>query len=227
MLGEGGLCPTKRTHMFLKSRSVNEFDSRSINRFLSFFFFVGYRYPMQKGDAARYVLLHRFGGVYLDMDITCLVSMDTILRTVDLFRVHTVLGHGPFPRPVDTPVLMSKPNNPFMEYCMRNLRVMDHSYLLPFLTVFFSTGPYFLSLTYFRYPCQGSIHRLDLKYTRSLYFHHDLSASWQTWDYYIIKFFEHYFFPLLVLALLVRLLLPVMSSRVKYLLLKPQIFKTL
>ena len=187
---------------------------------------VDYRYPMQKGDAARYVLLHKFGGIYLDLDITCMVSMETALSAVNLGQVDTIAGDAPGPGVIDTPILASKPGNPFMEFCLRKLRVMNHSHLLPFLTVFFSTGPYFLSLTYLQYPCKDTIHRIDILYTRSLYFHHQHSASWQKWDYYIIKFFEHYFLPLAFLVILAKILLP-MRTRIKGLLRKLKILGTL
>ena len=133
---------------------------------------------------------------------------------------------APGPGVMDTPILASKTGNPFMEFCMRKLRVMNHSHLLPFLTVFFSTGPYFLSLTYLQYPCKETIHRIDTLYTRSLYFHHQHSASWQKWDYYLIKFFERYFLPLACVAVLAKILLP-MRTRIRCLLMKLKIFGTL
>ena len=187
---------------------------------------LGYTYLMQKGDAARYVLLHKFGGVYLDMDITCLVSMDMVLSSIDLTKKDTVAGDAPGPGVMDTPILVSKQGNPFMEFCMRKLTVMNHFYVLPFLTVFFSTGPYYLSLTYLQYPCKDTIYRIDVLYTRTLYFSHQHSASWQRWDYYIIKFFERYFIPLFIAAIVIKLLLP-HKTRIKHLLMKPRIFKTL
>ena len=193
---------------------------------LVYFPLLGYQYMMQKGDAARYVLLHKFGGVYLDMDITCLVSMDVVLSSIDLTKTDTIAGDAPGPGVMDTPILISKQGNPFMEFCMQKLTVTNHFYVLPFLTVFFSTGPYYLSFTYLQYPCKETIHRMGLLYTRTLYFFHQHSASWQRWDYYIIKFFEHLFFPLLIVAIIVKLIIP-HRSRIKYLILKPRIFRTL
>ena len=34
--------------------------------------YIGYEYPIQRADSIRYMILHKFGGVYLDLDIGCL-----------------------------------------------------------------------------------------------------------------------------------------------------------
>jgi hypothetical protein len=38
-----------------------------------------YAYPIQRADALRYLLLHHFGGVYVDMDIECLRPIGELL----------------------------------------------------------------------------------------------------------------------------------------------------
>jgi hypothetical protein len=38
-----------------------------------------YSYAIQRADAVRYCLLHRYGGVYVDMDIECLRPLDDLL----------------------------------------------------------------------------------------------------------------------------------------------------
>ena len=161
---------------------------------------------MQRGDAARYFILHKYGGIYLDLDITCLVPMDRILPTFNFNKTDALVSKVPGPGLIDTPIIISKKGNPFMEFCMRKLVVMKNYYVLPFLTVYFSTGPYYLSLSYLQYPCMDTVHRMDTKYTRELYFLHQQSASWQIWDYLLIKFFERLFFPLFFLAIVLKIL---------------------
>ena len=160
---------------------------------------------MQRGDAARYVILHKYGGVYLDLDITCLIPLDKILSTYNLTKTDTLVSDVPGPGLIDTPIIISKKENPFMEFCTRKLVVMNNYYLLPFLTVYFSTGPYYLSLSYLQYPCMDTVFRIDTLYTRSLYFLHQQSASWQIWDYLLIKFFERLFIPLLFIVIIVKI----------------------
>jgi len=39
----------------------------------------GYRYPIQRVDAVRYFILLKYGGIYLDLDVGCLRSLDPLL----------------------------------------------------------------------------------------------------------------------------------------------------
>ena len=41
--------------------------------------FDGYKYPIQRADAIRYFVLHRFGGIYMDLDVGCLRPIDPLL----------------------------------------------------------------------------------------------------------------------------------------------------
>ena len=144
---------------------------------------------MQRGDAARYVILHKHGGFYLDLDITCTVPMETIVSQVNTSRVHTLAGDAPPPVVVDTPIIISKKGEPFMEYCIYKLVSMDHTYFMPFLTIYFSTGPYYLTLTYLQYPCKDQVHIFEVDDFRSGYFLHAQSSSWHSWDGIFIHIF--------------------------------------
>ena len=42
--------------------------------------FRSYPYPIQRVDVARYFILHKFGGMYIDLDITCLEPFDSIIK---------------------------------------------------------------------------------------------------------------------------------------------------
>ena len=152
-------------------------------------FVSGYKFPMQRGDAARYVILHKHGGYYLDLDITCTVPMETIVSQVNTSEIHTLAGDAPPPVIVDTPILISKKREPFMKYCMHKLVAMDHTYFFPFLTIYFSTGPYYLTLTYLQYPCKNQIHIFEVDDFRAGYFLHAQSSSWHSWDGVLILIF--------------------------------------
>lgn len=53
-----------------------------------------YSYPVQRADAARYCLLHRFGGVYADMDIECLRSVEALIAGHRAVVVEEPSAHG-------------------------------------------------------------------------------------------------------------------------------------
>jgi mannosyltransferase OCH1-like enzyme len=42
--------------------------------------YLHYAQTIQRTNILRYLLLHHYGGVYLDVDITCLVPLDTLLH---------------------------------------------------------------------------------------------------------------------------------------------------
>jgi len=44
-----------------------------------------FRYPIQKADFIRYLILHRYGGFYLDCDVYPINNLDDLLQNVYLF----------------------------------------------------------------------------------------------------------------------------------------------
>ena len=44
-----------------------------------------FRYPIQKCDFIRYLILHRYGGFYLDCDVKPIDDLDDLLNNVYLF----------------------------------------------------------------------------------------------------------------------------------------------
>ncbi|GLB33914.1 putative glycosyltransferase family 32 protein [Lyophyllum shimeji] len=100
--------------------------------------FDGYTYPIQRADAIRYFVLHHYGGVYLDLDIGCLRPMDPLLA-------YPVILPKTIPVGVSNDLMFAEPNHPFLEQTIHNLVTFDHSWILNYPTVMFSTGPMFLS----------------------------------------------------------------------------------
>mgnify|MGYP002723108895 FL=1 len=51
--------------------------------------FDAYPYNIQRADAIRYFVLHKYGGVYMDLDIGCQKRLDSLLR-FDLILPKTI-----------------------------------------------------------------------------------------------------------------------------------------
>lgn len=100
--------------------------------------FDAYTYPIQRADAIRYFVLYHFGGVYLDLDVGCLRSLDPLL-------IYPVILPKTIPVGISNDLMFAEKGHPFMEQTIHNLVTFDHSYLLNYPTVMFSTGPMFLS----------------------------------------------------------------------------------
>jgi len=103
--------------------------------------FDAYEYPIQRADAIRYFVLHHFGGIYLDLDIGCLKPLDPLL-------VYPVILPKTIPVGVSNDLMFAEPRHPFLQQTIHNLVTFDHSWVLNYPTVMFSTGPMFLSAQY-------------------------------------------------------------------------------
>src|SRR4051812_26017051 len=64
-------------YMLWTDASSREFIAKHYSWFLDTF--DAYKYSIQRADAIRYFVLHRFGGIYLDLDIGCLRPLDPLL----------------------------------------------------------------------------------------------------------------------------------------------------
>ncbi|PVF93188.1 hypothetical protein CPB86DRAFT_790387, partial [Serendipita vermifera] len=101
----------------------------------------GYTYPIQRADAIRYFVLHHYGGVYMDLDVGCMRRMDPLLQ-------YEVILPKTIPVGVSNDLMFASKGHPFMEQTIRHLINFDHSWILNYPTVMFSTGPMFLSVQY-------------------------------------------------------------------------------
>lgn len=103
--------------------------------------FDSYTYPIQRADAIRYFVLHHYGGVYLDLDIGCVKPLDPLL-------VYPVILPKTIPVGVSNDLMFAEKGHPFLAQTIHNLITFDHSWILNYPTVMFSTGPMFLSAQY-------------------------------------------------------------------------------
>ncbi|KAF6754504.1 MIPC synthase, partial [Ephemerocybe angulata] len=103
--------------------------------------FDNYRYPIQRADVIRYFVLHHYGGIYLDLDIGCLRPMDPLLS-------YPVILPKTIPVGVSNDLMFAEKGHPFLQQTINNLVTFDHSWVLNYPTVMFSTGPMFLSAQY-------------------------------------------------------------------------------
>lgn len=97
-----------------------------------------YSYEIQRVDATRYFLLFHFGGVYLDLDIGCKKALSPLLHYEAAFPKTTPTG-------VSNDVMISTPRHPLFKQIIQNLPIYSQSWGSKYLTVFFSTGPIFLT----------------------------------------------------------------------------------
>lgn len=111
--------------------------------------------PIQRVDAMRYYILHHHGGIYIDLDIGCARSLESLLPFAAFFPATDPIG-------VSNDLMGARKAHPFMnllgdeilaQNSLRGVRrrksawrrivgLMNSSYV----TVFFTTGPMFVNI---------------------------------------------------------------------------------
>jgi len=156
----------------------------------------GYTYNIQRADAIRYFVLYHYGGVYIDLDIGCKRPMDQLLTS-------SVILPKTIPVGVSNDLMFAEKNHPFLAQTIHSLITFDHSWVLNYPTVMFSTGPMFLSI---QYALFGPPAKLDIRILpKSLYgknakegeaphsfFSHYYGSSWHADDAAFIGFLNHW-----------------------------------
>jgi mannosyltransferase OCH1-like enzyme len=97
-----------------------------------------YPFPIQRVDALKYFLLWHYGGVYIDLDISCRRPLDPLLEFSAWFPRATPLG-------VNNDLMASRPGHPVFGRMIRSLQVYNCHYYFTYPTVFWSTGPMFVN----------------------------------------------------------------------------------
>jgi len=111
-----------------------------------------YRYPVQRVDALRFMVLFKFGGVVLDLDLAC-------KRSLEPLRKFDFVAPAAHPTGFSIGMLLASPNNPFIGELVRNLPIFNRAwFFLPYATVMFSTGCHYASTIF---TLQGN--RRDLR----------------------------------------------------------------
>lgn len=112
--------------------------------------FDNYEFPIQRADVIRYFVLYHYGGIYLDLDVGCLRPLDPLL-------VYPVILPKTIPVGVSNDLMFAEKTHPFLAQTIHNLVTFDHSWMLNYPTVMFSTGPMFLSFQYSLYTSSHPI----------------------------------------------------------------------
>lgn len=100
-----------------------------------------YPYAIQRVDAVRYFILHRLGGLYLDLDVGC-------RRRLDFLRRANFTAPLTYPVGISNDVMASAPGSAFATRAIHELTRWRRKLAVHYVTVMFSTGPMFLTVQY-------------------------------------------------------------------------------
>ncbi|KAK6178715.1 hypothetical protein SNE40_011236 [Patella caerulea] len=113
----------------------------------------GYTEPIRRADAMRYFILYEFGGVYADLDIENIKSLNPIIKKYSCFfgqepYVHSILDSS-LEHLVINALIGCRKGHPFMKKLINNLA--DFSFMWNVLD---STGPQFVTYWFRQYQKQ-------------------------------------------------------------------------
>jgi len=172
-----------------------------------------YTYPIQRADSLRYLVLYRYGGIFLDMDLHCRRSLGP-LRRFDF------VSPSAYPVGISNGFLMTSARHPFFKTLVEQLPLFNRNFLLPYATVMFSTGCMYISAQYSLLCHQYNLRILDYEQHRlsghilTPLFQHYGSSSWHSSDAGFIKtanqtirFVYFYLYEIILVSCLVMMLI--------------------
>lgn len=161
--------------------------------------YIGYHQMIQRANVLRYALLHKFGGVYLDLDVSCRVALDSTALVKLPF-----VSPGAHPAGVNNAFIAAQPGHPFLASVLDAVPTHDMFWgifvRIPYVENMLSTGCMFYTnvwMAYVRAYLAGSVttpvyiladaagdmkpHMLRGKISTPL-FDHGGASSWHSWD---------------------------------------------
>ena len=138
--------------------------------------FDGYDLPVKKADALRYVVLYEYGGIYADLDMEALTSLEPLALKYSCF-----IGQEPYEHPildsnfqelVINALMGCKPYHPFFKILIDNLPTYSTMW-----HVLDSTGPHFMTAMYRKYSNSPQFREHNVYITPSEYFYPTVDPS--------------------------------------------------
>ena len=134
----------KRCRLFNPDYEINIWNATSARTFLTEHYawilptYDSYPYPIQQVDVLKYFVLYHYGGVYMDLDIACRRPLDPLLMMPAWFAKASPLG-------LNNDLIAARPGHPVIKALTESLQGRAKWLGSEWVTVFWSTGPRFVS----------------------------------------------------------------------------------
>ena len=143
---------------------------------------------IQKADSLRYFALYHYGGVFLDLDLSC-------RRSLGPLRQFATTAISATPAGVSNGFMMASARHPFFKQLIHALPRYNINWFHSYLTIMFTGGPMFLSSEWINFEGDAKdqlrildrrFHRLSGRVTTPL-FNHLGASSWHQEDTVVLK----------------------------------------
>jgi len=147
--------------------------------------YLGYGQEIQRSNAIRYLILYKYGGMYMDLDVKCKTSLE-FFTTVDW------ISPPGLPTGINNAFMAAQPGHPFLKHTIDNLKRFDLNWISLYATDMFSAGCHYISTMHATYPDRSSLRVLPPSYklggvSYTPIFGHLGAASWHRGDASFIK----------------------------------------
>jgi mannosyltransferase OCH1-like enzyme len=153
---------------------------------------------IQKSDFARYIILKKFGGMYVDFDIFYKSSLNNFIENINLhhegivfiehvhklnkqcnlFKKYKIRENKPEDKiRIANYLMIFKSNSNFIQECINLLIQRSHLNIENDYDILYTTGPDILSTVYARYN-KNNLQIINLKESL-IYFIHKCSGHWR------------------------------------------------
>ncbi len=170
------------TYKLWSNSSILEFLSKEYPWFLPTY--NSYPHSVQRSDAARLLILYHYGGVYIDVDITCVKPFDEIAKEISNHDVAMSRGST---FGVSNHVIMAKRRHPYIKASIDALSSHNRWFGLPYITIMYSSGPGFLTVVLNNYTCKEQVYVFPPEPLNRVYYIHKYDGHWHTWDTVVIN----------------------------------------
>lgn len=189
-------------YMFWTDMTARDFIAKEYPWFLNTF--DSYEYSIERADAIRYFLLFHYGGIYIDLDDGCKRRLDVLLKFPAFVRKTSPVG-------ISNDVMGSVPKHPFFFKVINSLIKYDRNWIIPYITIMYSTGPLFLSVIWKQYkrwgvPSAEAVRILqpaDYSLGETSFFTISQGSSWHMGDANFIKLLSNHMLACVVVGFVI------------------------
>jgi len=111
------------------------------------------KYPVERCDIIRLMIMYVYGGVYSDVDRICIRSFDVLLKKYKKYNV--ILGKDNKKFTILNDFIMCSKNHPFILELIKNIKIYDIG--IDYFNIYLSTGPFYISIQYYLYKNKKDI----------------------------------------------------------------------
>jgi len=147
---------TKKINQDYKIKIWNGFDcDQLIKKFFpdKYQIYNNFKYPIQRCDYIRFVILYIYGGIYSDMDRICVKSYNNIID--NYADQDVILGSITSFKILNNDIIISKPMDNFILKCIKNVKM--YNIYFEFIYVMMVVGPLYLEKIYLTYYGKSKI----------------------------------------------------------------------